>query len=723
VAERWIIDADGAAPLVLPLVRQLGAVHVTAHETPPPAPRTVFAPRPEGALPVEREHELRDVSITVAVAPVRDPFAGSTHDFAPGGAPEAEGDGSPPGWAGTVRRASGGREELAAIEDLQQVLGALRTSPHAIAGTLTRVLDDGRRATLDVVEVLDDGMRWDLGWYAGRWTEIKMTLRCLPYWRSDEILIGTASRVAGQRLNIVTGQVPGDVDALARIELTGATWTQRSALYALGKLDDDPLEVPCTTLIRPPGSTLTTMAESVNAQVALSAAVTGALPVGLWDRVASLETAAGPLPRTGRFRVILRLNTNEVEPANAQVRMRWSAGPREAGLTTNPPATVLTSGWVLLDLGIVSCSGVLSGVIETSLPRPNVRLDELIFVPIDGKSGVVSGTTGFPPTTLVAADLPSSVTSGALVGSPAPPSGTAWTALASHATAFTRTSTGVTLAPTTGTWRAAGVPTGTWTTLSASVRAPTNTHDAGAAFSDLNAALVVGNAGGATAMGTVGIGPPGSWCIAVGFRGPGVDIVNSLYGGLFVWFIQDGVSRQLLLGESRLMSNGGEATLGLTLSASGEIALDCEFRNPAGVVLDRSTTVLQHWSPPPPSGLSVGIASAGRKVGGVAAGVTLSGFTSQTSGIELDSVLSFERSARIDSAGASRVAPSGVRGPLIPEGDLPRLPASGRTGTDARVAVLTTRGLLRDQFDLASDPLTIAVHATPQWLQIPGDPT
>ncbi len=705
MAERWVINADSATPLVLPLVRQRGAVHVTSHETPSPAPRTAFAQRPEGALPASREHELRDVKITVALAPVRDQWAGAPHTFA-GGAPEAEGHGAPPGWTGNTRRTSMEREEVAALEDLQRALGAMRTSGQSIAGTLIRVLADGRAATLDVVEVLDDGIRWDRSWYAGRWTEITMTFRCLPYWRSEERLIGSAVRAAGKRMVSISGQVPGDVDADARIELSGATANQSSVLYAIDQ-GSSPVEFACSAIDRPPSATLTTVAGSVATQVVQRPAFTAAVGNGLWETGVLLSQSGAPLAVPGRWRVMARVRGQ----SGAQVRLRWTSGSRVAGMTVGYPVTLRSSQWELITLGQVAVpdGAGLDGVIETALPHSQpIQYDQLLLVP--ELQGEQHATRSAPPAELLAADQFLGATTG-LANSVAEVGGQ-WGNVGFDS-AFARSGGSAyrsSYASSTG-GRSHGLALGSPAGARTSAILSSNVSNASAGMLGIWVANAAGEAaltGVSGITGNPGSGSTGAWgaLLAIRVAGPsrvqwGLTVVN-------------GTSVETTLSTSYWTSD--PATVQLTVGGGRAFA-----------------EVYPGWAPPwgselaipsTPAAIRTGVVSSGWTVNGSGAQVSVQHFVTWAAAGDRDAALYAARSARHTSTGASRVDGAGIRGPVVPSGARPRLPAAGPAGTPTRVSVMTTRGLLPEQVDAApSDPLSVQVYATPRWLQIPGDPS
>lgn len=708
VAERWIIDAAGTAPLVLPHKAVRSAVTVIGVETPPPAPRTAFAQRPEGALPVNREHELRDVKLTLAVVPVRDEWAGTTHDFgAP--APEAEGEGSPAGWAGTVRRASGGSEQVAAIEDLQQVLGGFGTSAQSVSGTLTRVWPDGRRATLDVVEVLDDGIRQDRSWYAGRHTQITITLRCLPYWRGTERLIGSGSRTAGQRLVTIDDlDVPGDVAALARIELSGATVDQRSVLYAIDQ-GTAPVEYACSDLDRPVSATLQTVAGSVSLQVVQRAAFTSSVGIGLWEPGVLLSQSGGPLEQPGRWRVMARVRAQ----SGGRVRLRWTSGSRAAGMSIERPVTLRSDSWELITLGVVSIGsdGLLDGVIEAALPHDQpVQYDRLLFVPV--RQGEQHATLSTPPSEVLAADEFDG-TAGTL-GGLAPTVGGAWGAVGAGAEASRdpgpRRATRTAVYSTSGRSHglALGSPTGVRTSATIAIR-PDLPHGDPSGCVGIWVANALGEtaiAGYSGATGKSGSGVAGAWGVYLALRAlPATGQVRwalTLIHGTAVTTVTS----------DRVFSVQPSA---VTLTVSGTTARATVFDR--GLRMDQAISV-----PAVPGTLRSGIASHGWTRSGVsAAAVDWSRFAALLVPAAQDAALFAGRSARHASGDSSRVDAAGIRGPVVPIGARPRLPSAGRGGARTRVVVATARGDLREQIDEApTDPLDVDVYATPRWLQIPG---
>lgn len=708
MAERWILNAGTAAPLVLPNANRQGVCRVTKASTPPPSSRLSEAPVPEGAHPVAREWENRVVTLDLTLERPEDPWAGVSHDFGAGSPVEAEGDGTVPGFAGTVRRVDAdGNALYPAVQDLQLHLGQLATSGESVCGTLTRVMETGERIVFDITSVSDNGATWGESMWLTHETATTIEFRCLPFGRSPEVHIGAASRTAGKRWVTVTGTVPGDVDAQARIELSGATRNAASVLYAVDQITTQPAEYACSALDRPAAATLVTAAGSVAAQVVQRPAFTlgGA---GLWEAGVMLSDGGVPLVRPGRWRIMLRVRGQ----SGGRVRLRWTAGSRVSGMTVCTPVTLTSDQWELVSLGVVSipAGAGLDGVIETLLPHTQpIQYDQLLFVAAD-TSGEQHATVSTLPAELLALDRWAG--SGNVTGSTADlggvwtTSGTGTSATRSGSAAIRvgaySTSTGV------AHGLAIGSPAAVRTTAALSADGGSSSSATGG-----DAGIWVGNAAGQAAIagssgatGTAGSGAAGAWGVYLGaWIPPGSGMRYAKWRLLVV----DGTV------VSTLPSSGGGGAGVLELTVADGVAT-ASVTNGAGYVMWTTSMDV----PALPSSLRAGIATHGWDgySGPLSAWSEFSAFAVPVAG---DAALFATKSARHETNVATRVDSAGIRGPVTPWGARPRLQASGPAGRPTRVAVMATRGNLRNQVDAAAaDPLTVNVYATPRWFQIPG---
>lgn len=708
VAERWVLDADTATPLVLPVTSRQGVARVVEQRTPPPADRLAEAPRPEGALPTVREFELRTITLKLKLERPEDQWAGVTHDFGVGAPVEAEGEGVVPGFTGTTRRANSvGNPLVPAVLDLQQAIGAWKTSGSSVCGTLTRVVESGERVTFDVVAVADDGVLWDEAMWLGHETETTIEFRCLPWGRGQELMLGSAASVAGQRLVTVDDlDVPGDVPALARFELAGATVDQSSVLYAIDQ-GTAPREVACSTLDRPPSATLTTVAGSVATQVVQRPAFSAPIGNGLWEPGVMLSQGGVPLGQPGQWRVIARVRGQ----ATGRVRLRWTSGSRVSGMSTCQPVTLTSDQWELVTLGIVAVAddAGLDGVIEAALPHSQpIRYDTLLFLPVD-VLGEQHATQATPPTEILAADrfLGATTTLGGSTaevggtwGSEGFPPSMSRTGSGSGGAAYRTASYSVSGGRSHGL--ALGSPVG--------VRATTVVVASSGTWGQGDAGVWIGNtlgeqaiAGSSGATMAAGSGAAGAWGVYVAVRPAeeaGYRWTMMLVSGTTVTSTTSGIV------------GAPEGLVNLTVVGT---RATCEISGGSGVIWTGSLT-----TPVLPASLRSGLATHGWTVNAAAGIVQWWRFDVVSVPAVLDAALVTGRTARHATGGASRVDSAGTRGPVVPEGARPVLPASGWAGRRTRVAVMATRGDLRQQVDAGpTDPLTVDVFATPRWLQVP----
>lgn len=695
--ERWVLDTG--KPLVLPLTNRQGVVRVLEQSTPAPAERLSSAQRPEGSLITSREFEPRPVTLKLELERPTDQWWDVTHDF---GAPpsEAEGEGEVPGWTGTVRRCSSdGSAILPAIEDLASAVGSVQTAPGSVAGTLTRVLEDGRRLIFDILSVSwPDGPDWTPGYYLRDSTTVTLVFSCLPFARGQELELGSLVRPAGQRLAVLDDlQVPGDVPALARLEYSGATVDQRTLFYGIDRPDDASLatgvQLAATTLDRPAATTTTTVSGSVASQVVTRPAT--AYDAG-WARIVSLRQSGVPLPLSGTYRVWGRVRS----AADQALRLRWTSGVREQGMTVNPSVSAGVGVFALLDLGLVTAGGQLDGVVECATPLAEaVSLDVLLLVPVE-VSGVLLAAPAGDGGELVVRDTGGSPSPTPLVGSAAQYGGS-WVSLGTGGSdaVWDREVSGAQRTGAAGTWRLAGVPIAT----AASMRArATLAAVAGTPFDGhWHTLLAVGNTAGLQALATGGVAAAGGWAVGVAATGrPGST-------NLRLWTVTAGSAPASVTGP-----NGAAPTVSVDLVVqSGRVS--ATVSNAFGPAATMESPVAS----PPGSGLHVAVIAHGGSSGSTA----WIGDLSVTAGDSPpDVALAASQSTVIATGGASRTTSAGLAGPVVPMGDRPVLPVSGRAGRPVRVVAGGLRGRLDAQIDEApTDPLTLTVHGTPRFLQVP----
>lgn len=725
MAERWIIDAG--QPLVLPLTPRDGTVQVTEQQTPVPPPRTQFAQRPEGSLPTSREVENRTVTIRVAITDAHDAWAAVDHDFGSGAPSEREGEGDLPGWRGSVRHATGGSTADAAVSDLLGTVGALRPSAgtrKAITGTATRVLASGERIIFDVLDATVDGPAWDSAYYAGRLAIVTITMTCLPFGRSPERLLGTktlpappASRPSGVRaerfLVLDDLQVPGDVPALARLELSGATLGQKSVLFATDRPDARSrtvgLQLDAESLDRPTGATLRPSTLTAMAPNSVVRAAFGLNVPATWEPQVFLRRGGTPLDVRGNHRVFCRVFADGANPVT--LRLRWAAGAREGGLTENPEVTSASAGgraWQLLDLGVVSIpeGGMLDGVLERRTPlNAETVTDVLLLVPTDC-SAVLTASGAATPQDVSHADPLTG--SGDVANSTAVPGGL-WTSTGTGP-ALVRGSTGATRTVAFGQWRS-------WT-LPAPNAALEATCSALLPITDSNntaqvpVMVVIGNPAGIAAL-MAGTPNPVStaWAIGAGFLRY-FAVVEPM-----VWTVSGGTYQA-----TRTHKQKGATPTSPTY-------LSIRYDGAESIAASYTTPEWSHqWagSIPAPLGSDIrtGIVSSGASTLAVPPGAATVEFRSFVvygrGDLVADQALYPTKTATIASSGSTRTTADDFSGLIAShEGDRPVLPPSGRERRPVRVTLGALRSPLAGQVDSTISPISGKVYATPRWLQVP----
>lgn len=717
--ERWIIDADGPAPLVLPTTCQNGGARVVEQRTPPPPGAIQWAARAEGQAAASRRVENREVTLKLTLERPHDDWAAWTHDF---GTPpaEAEGDGDLPGWTGTVRRASEDGNPLPPmISDITAAIAAL----HAAGGTLTRVLDDGERITFDVLDAGDGGPTWDIDYYLAAETDLELTFTCSPYARGTERLVAQGTKAAGDRLLVLDDvDVPGDVPALARIELSGAATRQRTALFSIDQPDDATaavgVELDASALDRPGQTVLQTQAGSLAPQVVVRpAGATLKLPAGSWQPCAYLRQGGAPLPMAGTYRVLARM----VVLAPVLYRLRWSAGASEGGYSVGRTLTPKTPPfdtwpnipWQLLDFGTVTVPDAagLDGVIERAYDAASnafpTAVDQIYLLPA-ANSAMAFASTAEPTLEVLRADVLNGSGAAPLAGS-SDSTGATWTNAYPGTGAELARGGNFIGANIPETRRAYGVP------VSARV-----------SVIRTQAALRVGSTSGASVW--AGDGPGIRWATsdpaasAPTGNGTGVAIramidrspTNGQVVRLWIDVSPgDGTRPGALCGQ---LAVGTQELFDLELDVGGEDVVARLYARDAATPL-LSGRLAGAGQLRPAAGTATGLAvyaPAGAQT------ISFSQFLARGPETDADAVLFPGRTTTIASDGRRRRAPSGD-GPIAAfEGDLPYLPPSGPADRRARVTIGLSRTDLRAGIDTpTADPFAVSVHATPRWVQLP----
>jgi hypothetical protein len=708
--ERWILTPGGLAPLVLPEATRDGGCRVTEQRTPPPPWRVTWATRPEGGTPTAREVENREITLKLLLERPGDDWWAVTHDFGHPAA-EAEGDGDVPGWTGNVRRAS---PDGSPIPPMVSDITAAMTAVYRDGGTLTRVMDSGDRITFDVHSVADQaGPTWDSDYFVADRTTVELAFTCAPFGRGRERLLGegTLTDTDAQRFLTVGGlQVSGDVPALARLEYAGATVPQRSLLYAI----DQPSAATATTgvqislndLIAPEGSAGYDDAGAYN----FFQARVQALSSPAWRTLSLLRRKADeqPLAIAGTHRVFARVRctasaSNSTNPTGEsfRARLRWVAGAREGGLSSNPEVTVPAGPWALIDLGLVYVPddlGSVDGVLEVAGPVVGViRGDLLLLVPTD-RSAIASASL-----TPAVAGIPTSVdplTGTGAVGGSAAQLGGGWTAFG---------------------------PGPAWTRTASGAKKTATTADPNAAATSASAvALPISTLAGTVSSGAPAVAGSDAYVTYGLIVGNAAGIASILTGGTAGWAVAAEISR--IDGREYLALIGiGNGT---TTTASRNAYPPSSQERP---YLDIRTdgTAVTSFSGQPPTALAL---PGGAPASGIYAGffngpialpaasqtVTVRDF-SVASAVAPDAVLFPGKTATVTTARATRTTAADMSGEMSAyRGDRPMLPPSGRAGRPVRVVM----GISGGDFSDGREPQTRAaftgrVFATPRYLQIP----
>lgn len=700
--ERWVIDPieEGTGrPLVLPRSSRDGGIHVQAQQIAPASPRRQWAERREGALQTSTGVDNIEITLTLQLHSPRDQWAEETRDM--GALPvEAEGDGDLPGWNGSVRVVTNdGSHVLAMAIDIADAIAKLEREH----GTLAWTSDAGVRGYFDIVAAeFVESLPWDDRQIIARLAQVQIKLTCLPWLREPEQLLGTVTTTPGQRLAVLSDiYVPGDVDALARLEFSGASDSQASLLYAIDQPDTPTkaLNVQLAAASRGTPGVVEPHAGSVAPTVVRVSESLPGVPAGTWETLLHLRSTTGqPIVISGQHRVLVRVSCSTA--AQLQLRLRWSAGAREGGMRPEPIWTSSPQDWwEIADLGIIDvpAGGTLDGVIERLGPYPvHTHLDLLLFVPVGRAQGSAHASTALPSGQVILAADPMDGT-GALGGSPAPSGGT-WAGFG-PGTAFVRSSGVATRTAAAANRRAEALPVGSAAvTISAQLGVAPTPLDATAVYG-----LVIGNALGIDRV-LQGPGGPTGWAIACERNDAHTD------GSTMVIRTVDGTTMRAV-GVSPLGSGG---------IGSGRSSLGWFAEGYANAILGGTAAAGFVNPPPPATGIYAGVYSygAGDGFGGYGSPVTVTvddvtivGPTPQ------DRVLWPARTATITSSDATRQTQEGYSGSVgSPSGARPVLPPSGRANRLVRVVAGVFRDDLRVGLDrYPADPFTVAVYARPRW--------
>jgi hypothetical protein len=718
VNERWIITPIGGRAVVLPTTPVRSAARVTEIRTPPPAPRSQWVQVQEGQLLSVREFENREVSLRIELARPRDSWWDSTHDFGDP-PPEAAGDGDLLGWRGSVRLCGTEGQPLEpVIADAAALVAALQRG----GGTATRVLPSGNSLTFDVLTAADpDGPAWDISYYAGKLTHVPLVMTCAPFARGAETALagpgGTTSvdLAAGQRFAVFNGlDVPGDVEALTRVEVTSLGSRDRdSVLVAIDRPDPVVAAIGAQVAAsnRRLPATATTSAPVATGALSVSTVKLGALvagrPAGVWEPCVYLETASAAMPLKGTFRMLARVAVGGWSPTSAtrgslRLRLRWADGSASL-LQTNPEQTLIADGeFGLVDLGLVeghAQNAKMRGVIERAGDTgATLEIDTLHPIPIDVHA-VAAASLASPTMTLAAIDN--------------------WAT--GSTTLNGRASTGG-----SGAWSVQGTASGsTWTVDTASSSA---VHSAGglqaatvpvaagqaryrvsALMNSLQLAgqshgVIIGNTGGIAAV--LSGGTPGAtdWAVHA--------LIQQVAGGTvcYAYAFGPGMTPRLA---------AVEVTPPISMPISrARINLEVSTRGVACWLGDATSPTVAESELP---GL-IGTSPRAGLLAGSATTVSHSQFVALSALGDLDHALHAGKTTRIASDGASRVDAANDRAPMARYGgDRPKLLPSSSDGLKSRVIVgAMSGGGVTGQPDVApSEGLRVEVFATPRWLQLP----
>lgn len=663
--DTFVID-DGS-PGALALSTNADPYQVTAWSSPLPEQRIVAAEVHEGELLLEDGYRNRELTMTVVVV-------GATHEDM--------------------------NDRLAAL--LERV-GKLQREKGRIGWQRTGC----EPVWFDVETAATPGVTFDLPHYIAKLGTVELKFTCKPFLRGVERLLGSGTRLAGQRLLTIPDlEVPGDVPALARLEFSGASVPQQTLLYAIDQPDAASLatgvQVAATSLYSL-GVTATQVG-SLSPNIKRIGAVPAGVPSGMWQPCLYLHDTGGtPVALTGTYRVRARVSCARSGPLT--LRLRWSAGRDPVALSENPWwQSAAADWWEWADLGTVtipSGSDGLDGVIERVTPYgSDTHFDLLLFVPTDRNGAAYAAPTELGST--VAAD--SMAGAGNLAGS-APPIGAASWIGSSSPVAFVRNGTGARRTTTSGSQN---VSLNLWSfPLAARVSA---------------SAMVGGTT--SPALGTYSL-----W--AANYDGQ--QFMNGgSYSASNIWLARIMPSLTSGSGWQRhyLFLYVGSTTYkeyvvpGSFLSFASTMSLD--VRPDLGTVSLTTTNSLgQSFGSGPIDAQTPALGAMYIGITGAAlpssptAYVEFSNLTLQQIQTA-DSALYPSKTANISSTGAYRQGATAGTKALALERDWPLLPPTGRDGRLARVVMGTARDDLRGFVDsVPTDLFTGTVYATPRYLQLP----
>jgi hypothetical protein len=301
-----------------------------------------------------------------------------------------------------------GAAQLATLEG--KIAKLTRKGPGGVSGTLKHTDQEGEVRIFDVVSVTGYEFTYDHLHSRQNITMARITLECWPFKRGEEQDLGDNVETTLPCLRF-TDTIPGDVDALGRLEIDNdqataqgwAIWGVRSRYYSS--------DASAALFFQAEACTISSGAAAVGPAGASGSGsntvLHSALDSAIYDNTIILGT--GSTPRTshlGAYRVFTRVQVPNTNTGTVSVRLDWSGG----NVTTeNDPVSIDPSyeaSWRILDLGQVDIQPRLTGTdgwdgvlaATSTVTGDDIYFDWIMLVPIDESSGEVStGSTNTDP--------------------------------------------------------------------------------------------------------------------------------------------------------------------------------------------------------------------------------------------------------------------------------------------------------------------------------------
>lgn len=280
-----VFDPDGADPL--DINDGVGWVVGADLKMPPPAAKPQYASNSdtEGSVPVpdSAKYENRTIEFTVRVY-------GSTDTL---------------------------------IEDRLAQLYERMGRVHRKGGVLGVATPGGRTIKFDLVGEADADTTFSDMWVKLNKTDVSISLVARPFWRGEEMLVGSTSEATLPILELISDPVPGDVPALGRLVLTDTSGANQFTVIVGCQSEnyrpDDNKALYFTGDALTPLGTSTTPGFGVIARGDLSGAYQAVLS-------SQLNVSKAHLGHHGSYRVFALITRPSGNTGAVSVRLEWSEG-------------------------------------------------------------------------------------------------------------------------------------------------------------------------------------------------------------------------------------------------------------------------------------------------------------------------------------------------------------------------------------------------------------